>query len=246
MKNNRFFVGFATAPEELDEVYKLRYEDMVLEYCKENVVENCRDVQSYDEYSKHIIVKDLAMGGGIVGYYRMITGDALTHGKTFVCEEEFNIDCLKKRDCRIAEFSRAVIKKEYRGGIVVLLLWQFILNYMKANNYRYLIGDASFFGIDRDKYVKEISYLVNNYAISDEYAVTSCDVLPPMKLLEADEYDDKEVMRSIPPLIKAYVSLGGRVSKQTYTDLKFKSVDLFVLVDLENCNDAYLNRILSL
>ena len=127
-----------------------------------------------------------------------------------------------------------------------MLLWQFILNYMKANNYRYLIGDASFFGIDRDKYVKEISYLVNNYAISDEYAVTSCDVLPPMKLLEADEYDDKEVMRSIPPLIKAYVSLGGRVSKQTYTDLKFKSVDLFVLVDLENCNDAYLNRILSL
>lgn len=137
-------------------------------------------------------------------------------------------------------------EKSYRGGVVVLLLWQFILKYMKDNGYRYLVGDASFFGTDRDKYVKEISYLVNNYALPNEYEVTSRDNLPSMAIVSADEYDEKEVLRGIPPLIKAYVSLGCKVSNQTFTDTVFKSVDLFVLVDMLNCNDAYMNRILSL
>lgn len=247
MKNDRFFVGFATTPEELDEIYKLRYEDMILEYCQDNINENGRDIQSYDDYAQHIVVKDLSNGGAIIGYYRMITDKAVIgNGRKFVCEEEFNIDYLKSCGEKVCEFSRAVVKKNYRGGIVILLLWQFILNYMKENGYRFLIGDASFFGVNREEYIKEISYLVNNYKIDEEYKIKSLDGLPDMKLLTSDEYDEKEVMRSIPPLIKAYISLGGKVSSQTFTDMAFKSVDLFVLVDMQNCNDAYMNRILSL
>lgn len=111
MRNDRFWVGFATTPEELDEVYRLRYEDMVLEYCQDNVNASGRDIQSYDEYSRHIVVKDKSAGGVIVGYYRMITSESLCNGRKFVCEEEFNIDKLKSFGNRMCEFSRAVVKK---------------------------------------------------------------------------------------------------------------------------------------
>lgn len=246
MNNNRFYVGFATTDEELNELFKLRYEDIVLEYSAENIRENKLDIQEIDKYAQHIIVKDMEHNGQIVGYYRMLTSDALTDQVKFICEQEYNIDRLKSLGYKICEFSRAVVKKEYRGGIVVLLLWRFIVDCMRKNNVRFLIGDASFFGTDRDRYLREISYLVNNYSIPDEYQITSRDKLPTMRLLNAGEYDESEAARLIPPLIKAYIALGGKVSRQTFTDTDFCSVDLFVLVDLENCNEAFINRIMSM
>lgn len=245
MKNTRFYVGLATTDEELDEVFKLRYEDMILEYSSENVSQNQRDIQPMDKYAQHIIVKDLSKDGRIVGYYRMLCSDALAEDKKFICEAEYNIDGLKACDDKVCEFSRAVIKKEYRGGVVILLLWQFIIKYMREHNFRYLIGTASFFGTDRERYIKEISYLVNSYPIVDSYNITTRDTLPDMHLLNASDYDEKEVLRMLPPLIKAYISVGGKVSKQSFTDWAFGSVDLFVLVDLDNCNEAFINRIMS-
>ena len=245
MKNNRFYVGFATAKEELDEVFKLRYDDMILEYNDSEISTNQRDIQHCDEYAQHIVVKDMANGGHIVGYYRMLSSDLVKNDKNYICEVEYNIDKLKSRGDKICEFSRAVIKKEYRGGVVILLLWQFIVKYMRENDFRFLIGTASFVGTDRERYLKEISYLVNNYPISDDYEITSLDTLADIQLLQEGDYDEKEVSRLIPPLIKAYISLGGKVSRQTFTDFSFCSVDLFVLVDLENCNDAFIDRIMS-
>lgn len=246
MKSNRFYVGFATTDDELNEIYKLRYEDIVLEYSSNNTTSDKRDIQPIDKYAQHIIVKDLQHDGQIVGYYRMLTSDALTGNMKFICENEYNIDQLKSLGYKICEFSRAVVKKEYRGGIVVLLLWRFIIQCMRDNNVRFLIGDASFFGTDRDRYLQEISYLVNNYSIPDEYQIITRDNLPPMQLLKVGEYDEHEVLRKIPPLFKAYVAIGGKVSKQTFTDTDFCSVDLFVLVDLDNCNEAFVNRIMSM
>lgn len=245
MNNKRFYVGFATEQEELNEAYRLRYEDMVLEYDQSKLCENGLDVQPCDEYAKHIVVKDLALNGRIVGYYRMLPSDVVQNGKKFICETEYNIDNLKSRKDKICEFSRAVIKKEYRGGTIILLLWQFIIDYMRSNNFRYLIGTASFVGTDRSRYLKEISYLVNNYSISNDYQIVSKDPMPNMPLLSPDEYDDNEVLRLIPPLFKAYMSIGGKVSRQTFTDLSFCSVDLFVLVDLQNCNNAFIDKLMS-
>lgn len=244
MKNAKFSVGFAVTPEELKGAYKLRYEDLVLSYRKDNVTEQGYDTNDYDEYAKHIIVKEVATGE-IVGYYRMIESEHLPTGKTFVCEEEYQFDELKRSGDKICEFSRAVVKKEYRGGVVLLLLWKFILQYMLDNGVRYMIGDASFYGTDRDAYVNQISYLVNNYAIDPALNVRSKDVLPPMQLVPTDGFDERMMLNSLPPLIKAYITIGARISNETFTDTVFGSVDVFILVDLHHYNEAYVNRLLS-
>lgn len=244
MKNARFSVGFATTQDELNAVYKLRYEDMILEYRNDNVNADEIDCNEYDSYAQHIIVKDNTTGQ-VVGYYRMISSDSLTDGKTFVCEEEYNLDHLKQTGDKICEFSRAVVKKEYRGGVVLLLIWKFILQYMLDNGIRYMVGDASFYGTDRDKYIEEISYLVHNYSADPSLHIKSRDILPPMELLPADKCNSKEVANKLPPLIKAYITLGAKIAPETFTDTAFGSVDVFILVDMQNCNMPYVQRLLK-
>ena len=244
MKNAKFSVGFAETQEELLGAYKLRYEDLVLSYREDNVTELGYDTNEYDEYAKHIIVKEVETGE-IVGYYRMIESGDIPQGKGFVCEEEYQFDSLKRSGEKICEFSRAVVKKEYRGGVVLLMLWKFIMGYMLSNGVRYMIGDASFYGTDRDVYVKQISYLVNNYAIDPSLNIRSKDTLPPMELVSTDGLNEREMLNSLPPLIKAYVTIGAHISHETFTDTVFGSVDVFILVDLHHYNEAYVKRILA-
>lgn len=239
MNNERFEVKFATTRQEMDELYKLRYEDLVLEYNQTTL--NANDQSDYDDYAKHLIVKDLETGQ-ICGYYRMITSDAAGGGKKFVCEEEFNIDTLKAQGDKICEFSRAVIKKEYRGSAVLLLLWKFILDYINENKYRYLVGDASFFGTDREVYKEEISYLVNNHCCDLSLNIISRDTLPPMQMIDTSELNGKQILRKLPTLIRGYIALGAKVAPQPFSDFKFKSVDVFILLDMQNCNTNYINR----
>ncbi|MCH5146691.1 MAG: GNAT family N-acetyltransferase [Clostridiales bacterium] len=242
MNNERFEVKFATTRQELDEVFKLRYEDLVLEYNQTAACES--DESHYDKYAQHVIVKEVATGQ-ICGYYRMITSEATVSGNKFVCEEEFNIDTLKAKSDKICEFSRAVIKKEFRGSAVLFLLWKFILNYMFEKNYRYLIGDASFFGTDREAYKEEISYLINNYCCDADFNIISRDTLPPMQLIDTSSLNERQILRKLPPLIRGYISVGAKVAPQPYSDFKFRSVDVFILLDLQNCNNDFVNKLLK-
>lgn len=242
MINERFEVKFATTRQELDELYKLRYEDLVLEYNPS--APNASDESAYDKFAQHIIVKDI-ITGQICGSYRMITSEAAIGGNKFVCEEEFDLDTLKAQGDKICEFSRAVIKKEFRGSAVLFLLWKFILNYMFENNYRYLVGDASFFGTDREVYKEEISYLINNYSCDEKLNITSRDTLPPMQFIDTDNLNGRQILRKLPPLIRGYIAAGAKVAPQPFSDFKFGSVDVFILLDLQNCNTDYVNRLLK-
>lgn len=240
----RFTVKFAEK-DELEKVLRFRYESIVMEYSTDNVKADGLDTSEYDEYARQAIAVDNETGE-IVGCYRMILSDEIPKGRGFVCEEEFDIEKLKASGEKICEFSRAGVKKEYRGGVIILLLWRFILSYVLEHGYRYVVGDASFFGTDREKYLEELSYMANEVAIADEYEIHSKDGLPMLKFLQKGSYDEQEVKHRLPPLIRAYINMGARISKETYTDVPFKSVDVFVLTDAENCNMSYVKRLLRM
>lgn len=239
----KFITKFAETEQEKLKAYSLRYTDMLQEYKPDLHIENGLDYTEYDDYAKQVICIDTETDE-VVGVYRVITSDDLPKTKPFVCEDEFNITELKNTGEKIAELSRAVIKREYRNSTVLMHLLKFIITYLKDSSYRYIIGEASFFGTDKTKYVKEFSYLSNNYSVLD-YNITANEDCQ-LNYLKNEELDLQEIKRSLPPLIRAYLSFGAKVSKETYTDWDFGSVDIFILLDMSNYNEAYVKRLLKL
>ncbi len=239
----KFVVKFAETEQEKMQTYKLRYNELILEYRPENINEKGYDITPYDEYGKLAICIDTEINQ-VVGCYRIITSDALPKGKPFVSEGEFDISSLKNSGESIAELSRAVIKKEYRGSMVLMLLLRFVIGFIKQNGYRYIIGEASFYGTDKMALQKEISYIAYNH-FNPEYEITSLDK-NQVEILPREQLSESEIKRSLPPLIRAYVSFGAFLSKETFCDYEFGSIDTFVLLDTKNCNDRYINRFLGL
>ncbi|MBQ8323507.1 MAG: GNAT family N-acetyltransferase [Clostridia bacterium] len=243
MESEKFTLKFAETAEERNAVYALRYRDMILEYRPENVKEDGLDISPADAFAKHAMCIDNATGD-VVGSYRIITSDSLPEHERFVCEDEFDISALKATGESIAELSRAVVKREYRNSVVLMLLLRFVVKYLREQNYRFVIGEASFLGTDKTVRQNEFSYLAAYHAITD-FDIRSLEK-EQIGLLPKEALDAPTIKRSLPPLIRAYLGFGAKVSRDSFTDREFGSVDVFILLDSENYNDAYINRLLRL
>ncbi|MBQ9734308.1 MAG: GNAT family N-acetyltransferase [Clostridia bacterium] len=243
MNREKFTVKFAETKDEILQTLKLRYQEMLLQYRSDNVKEDGIDFVPCDEYARLAICIDNDTGE-VVGTYRVITTDFLPKGETFVTETEFNIDVLKNSGQKIAELSRAVVKTEYRNSIVLTLLLRFVVNYIIENQVRYVVGTASFHGVDKKEWVKELSYLAAYH--SDGYdGLYSLDK-QQIQLLDKDSLDPAEIKRTMPALLRIYTAFGAMVSNDSFTDYEFGSVDVLIVLDTKNCNFPYMKRLLKL
>ncbi len=243
IRTGGFVVRLAQNESELRASQVLRYQEMILDYCQKNVNQLGYDVDQYDEYAEHLIAIEESTNK-VVGSYRIIINPNRAKNQTFMTEEEFDISNILSHGENVMELSRAIIEKDYRNGVIIKLLWRFILNYAEERNIRYVIGEASYYGIDPNKYKESLSYLYHNCLLDDSFNVLanpkgcfSLNILPKAEL------DNQNEKRLLPPLIKGYLAFGGKVAKEGFIDYSFGSTDVFVCVDMNEVNRAYIKRL---
>ena len=88
----KFTVKFIDNEQELLAAERLRYQ-MLVEFGAQEQDEQ-RDYSSVDDDALHIVAVDNDTSQ-VVGYYRMLTTEVVGSG-AFICEDEFNIDELKR------------------------------------------------------------------------------------------------------------------------------------------------------
>ena len=69
--SGNILVKLASTPEEYNQVYKLRYQELLLEYNKEKEFETEIDKDEYDEVCDHLIAIDTNLNQ-VVGTYKKI------------------------------------------------------------------------------------------------------------------------------------------------------------------------------
>ena len=69
-----------------------------------------------------------------------------------------------------------------------------------------------------------------------------CAPLNPLKEIEIDPVKAKS---ELPSLIKGYLAMGCKVGKGAFIDYDFNSTDIMIILDLQNINEAYFNRMFS-
>lgn len=220
----------------INQVFKLRYKDMILEY-NPNAPKEGIDFDEYDKYCDHLVVIDEEIDD-VVGTYRLIKKEHIKNlNNKFLLEDEFNIDSIK--DKSILELGRACVAEKYRSGGVIMLLWKGAFHYALTNNIQYMLGTASFHGTDVNPYRKQLAYLTKNYLSEvDAYAVNNTFNL----INDNIEYDNEEEFNNLPPLIKGYLRIGSKIGKNAYIDNDFCSVDVLIVTDIENLNPRYKQR----
>ena len=209
------------------------------------------DYDRLDKFSDHLIVIDKnnkCIKKKIIGTYRLIRGDIASYFGGFYTSSEFNLTNILNsyNDKQILELGRSCVHKDYRNGTTINLLWKAIAQYVKLYDIKTLLGCASFPGTDVKKFSKELSYLRYNFSLPDEISVQSLDNnIYPVYVGNNIYKNDLRIFAKLPPLIKGYLRVGGKVSDSCFVDYDFNTIDLCVVVQTDNIDKKYRNKFLN-
>ncbi len=193
------------------------------------------DLDEYDAKCLHLIVTEKVTGSA-VGTYRLNPFENAGSMEGFYAAGEFCLEDLPPEMLRNSvELGRACIAKDHRNSRVLFLLWRLLASYMQANDIRYLFGCCSVFTQDPRVAANVLARLRN-----DGHVHESLKVRPrPEKAIVPKGFIADGENAEIPPLVNIYMRIGAKVCGEPAIDRDFKTVDYFVLFDLDEINRKY-------
>ncbi|MDC0093551.1 GNAT family N-acetyltransferase [Alphaproteobacteria bacterium] len=254
IKFGNYVIKLAETKSELKKAQALRYSIFYKEKkAKPSILKQMLglDFDKVDKFADHLILVDKgsnAPKNRIVGTYRLIRGDVSVDFGGFYTSSEFNLSNILNgyKHSQILELGRSCVHKDYRNGTAMNLLWKAIAEYVKLFDIKIILGCASFSGTNIMKFSNELSYLQENFSLPDDLSVESLDnnVYPDYKKTK-NNIDNFRTFAKLPPLIKGYLRVGGKVSDSVYVDYNFNTIDLCVIIETDNIDKKYKKKFLT-
>jgi putative hemolysin len=191
---------------------------------------------AFDAHFDHLLLIDTARDAGalddVVGAYRLLPGERAASLGTFYGDSEYDLSAIKTCGRRVVELGRTCVHPDYRGGVGMLHLWNALAEYVLSRDIEIMFGVASFHGTDVARLAPALAWLHHNRLAPPELRVRAlAHHHQPMDLIPADQIDEKQAMDLTPPLIRAYLRLGGFVGEGAFVDHEFNTTDVCLIMD---------------
>jgi L-ornithine Nalpha-acyltransferase len=225
-------VKFAQTTDELEQAFRLRYKVFVEEAANLLMANDSgMEKDAFDEYCDHLIVTDLD-SDKVVGTYRLLPGERAVQNIGFYSETEFDLSGYQNHKPYTLELGRSCVDPSYRDGKTIQMLWKGIAEYIKQHPFRYLIGCASLHSMAPQQLNELYSLLKQKVIITDRFGIHPLHThrIHNLELIDV-EYNEKEINRRLPPLMKGYQWLGAEIAGEPVYDPAFHTVDFFIILD---------------
>lgn len=236
-------VGWARHQDEVRQAQRLRYRIFAQEMgARLDTWIPEHDVDIFDEYCEHLIVREQATGE-VIGTYRVLTPAQAARVGSFYSDTEFDLVRLRGIRDRMVELGRSCVHPDHRTGGVILALWSALGAFMVRNGMDTMIGCASIpmlhGGVVSGDAAASIWEQVRKTHLAPiQYHVTPRLPLPVERL-------DGTLAIEPPALIKGYLRLGARVLGPPAWDPDFNTADLPMLMRIADLHPKYRKHFLG-
>lgn len=234
-----YLVTFASCPEDLDAVLRLRFDVFNLEL-REGFAESYRtgrDEDAFDRVMHHLMVVKMPERE-VVGTYRLQTAAMAAANRGFYTATEFDLATLPAAlTSQAIEIGRACISRPHRNRLVLFMLWKGLAAYMTHNQLRYLFGCCSLTSQDPAEGWRAYWHLAGENHLHPEYNLPA---LPGYECESraGDSKEDVDGKPPIPQLFRTYLRYGAKVCGPPVIDRQFGTVDFFMLLDVQQLAPA--------
>ena len=247
-ENENYLLKFAETPEEIRAAQKLRYKVFNCEQNRGLDTAN-RDEFDHDEFddgAAHLIAysKD---NPNPIGTYRAIGQPGNDPDKMYSAREYYVTGAERFLPLTI-EVGRSCVDKDYRDGAVVTLLWSGMAAITMRSGCRYLCGCVSLEDVrpavawavyddlkDKGLFSTNVSFKPREQFLFPR---------PPEEEIARVRADRACIRQAVPPLLKGYLTLGGKLLGEPAFDYEFGSVDLPIMVDMWRLPERYRKHFL--
>lgn len=194
------------------------------------------DQDALDPYCEHLLVRD--NDGKLVASTRLLTCAGAEKAGSFYSAHEFAMAPIAGLQGRKLEVGRTCVHADYRSGATIAVLWSGLAQYAVEHDIDYLFGCASIPMEDKPEDAYRIMEDIRHrYMSAPDLRVSPSQPLPTREV----DYTKTRM----PPLLKAYVSLGARACGEPYWDADFNCADVFMLLNLREMHPRYAKRFLG-
>ncbi len=232
--NPKYVTRFATTEADLRSAQLLRHRVFVEELgANSKTSDQLLESDRFDAFSSHLLLLDLTRDEGdqVIGVYRLMSSEQASAAGGFSSEEEYDLDVLKASGKTLLELGRSCIDPEYRDGLGLFHLWSGLHDHIDAVGAEILFGVASFKGKNRENHKHQLALLHHKYLAPTGIRVVSREPQTD-PLIPIEQIDVTNAMVQMPPLIKAYLRLGGMIGQGSYVDKDFNTTDVCMIVDI--------------
>lgn len=236
----RFVARFAADEAEVMESLRLRYRIFAQELgARLGSASAGIDADPFDVHCRHLIVRD-NWSGEMVASTRLLTETEAAAAGGFYSQGEFDLRFLGTLPGRKMEVGRTCVAPAFRNGAVISTLWSRLAACVSEEGIDYLFGCASIGLEDGPHYARAVmEHLTGHYLSPAAQRVT-----PHLAMPNAPSTGAPDRSPRLPPLVKAYVSLGARACGEAYWDRDFNCLDVFMLLDVARLEPRYRRRFL--
>lgn len=234
----RYTVSFASSLAEVRESQRLRYrvfgEEMgaTLDGDAPGL-----DSDRFDRYCRHLLVRTAS--GRLVASTRILTDEMALAAGGFYSAGEFDLGMIHHLPGRAVELGRTCVDSGFRNGAVIGLLWKGIGRFVLSEGYDYMFGCASIGLADGGATAHAILR-----DIRSDYLAPAWQRVQPYQPLPVADGALPERPR-LPPLLKAYLSLGARACGEAYWDRDFNCADVFMMLSVPDLHPRYARHFLG-
>ncbi len=233
-------VSWARHQDEVRAAQRLRYQIFAVEMgATLPVTVPGHDIDLFDDYCEHLLVRDEA-SGNVIGTYRVLTPTQAKRAGSTYSDTEFDLTRLRSLRERMVELGRSCVHADHRSGGVILALWGALAEFMARNQLDTMIGCASIPmqtpGANSGQAAASIWRQVKQTHLAPiDYHVT------PRLALPVDKLDDSLNIEP-PALIRGYLRLGAKVLGAPAWDPDFNSADLPMMMRIADLPPRYLKH----
>lgn len=235
IQQGRFTLKTLDNADELRAAFRLRYKVFQVELIglEDNDQE---DFDSYDLHADHLGIFD-TKSGLLVATCRLNHSDFC---QSFYSEQEFNLAPLVNNNLKKLELGRVCVHRDYRKGILIILLWKAIAKYIETSKADILFGCGSVNTEDPDE-----AHLLYKYLHLKNKIRPMIGVEPTLKYksegFEAKKSDlndpltDAEIIKAeaiLPSLCRSYFDIGCFVPTAPAFDKEFKCIDFLTVLNM--------------
>jgi putative hemolysin len=244
LERDQYVIKTVESSWELEECLRLRHEIFYQELLN-SPSDVGLDMDQFDLICDHLAIVDRRTRK-IVGTYRVISS---TYSSRFYSAGEFDISQILSLPGNKLELGRACIKKEYRNGLIIALLWRGIMQYAQSVDAKMMFGCSSIPTTDPSTIMQICTYLKAHHFQMEHISipVKMSYRMPQLNSLASrrenlDPVELDSVRKSIPPLLLSYLKSGARVGPVPALDRAFRCVDFMTILELDKISTAHQRK----
>lgn len=190
------------------------------------------DRDAYDAQCVHVLIED-QRSGALAGCFRMLPlADGAEISRSYSAQF-YELSGLRAFDGPLLELGRFCIHPDAPGADVLRVAWGAMTQYVDAHGVELLFGCSSFEGTDAARYHDAFAMLRDRHLAPRRW-------LPRVKAPQVFRFaarlgrapDMRRAMRTMPPLLRTYLAMGGWVSDHAVVDTQMNTLHVFTGVEI--------------